>query len=196
MKAAKNAWLGAAVVLMLCPAAVFAQQSSQSSPAQAKPQPAANTDQKAKPAAAKSAKVWTDDDISSLRTPEDIYLDQQARAAQDAAAANPSQPAPAAKKQIGAPPVLSNPKTVDDADKMIAWEQRDVDSQQQYVDKLKQELDNAPADQKDQLQNLLQQRIQILNATRKEMQGIEAQKQQLEKKPAADSNSTGQPQQQ
>ena len=100
MKAAKNAWLGAAVILMLCPAAALAQQSSQSSPAQPKPQPAANTDQKAKPAAAKSAKVWTDDDISSLRTPEDIYLDQQARAAQDAAAANPSQPAPAANSAV------------------------------------------------------------------------------------------------
>ncbi|HEV2289177.1 MAG TPA: hypothetical protein VGR81_09520 [Candidatus Acidoferrales bacterium] len=196
MKAGKNAWLTAAVILVLSPGIAVAQQSSQNSPAQPALQSVASPDQKTKPAAAKPAKVWTDDDITSLRTPEDVYREEQAQAAQAATAAKPSQSAAAKKPQVGAAPALSSPKTVADADKMIAWEQRDIDSQQQYVNKLQDELSKAPASQQDQLQNLLQQRIQILNDTRKEMEGLAAQKQQLEKKAAADSNSSAQPSQQ
>jgi hypothetical protein len=103
---------------------------------------------------------------------------------------------PAASKQAAAAkparhvtaPALSNPKTVDDADKMIAWEKRDVDAQTEYVELLKKQIEEAPQEDKERLKKVLQERIQILADTRSEMETLVDQKKELQKKPAADSN--------
>ncbi|MGH9780373.1 MAG: hypothetical protein ACRD33_01020, partial [Candidatus Acidiferrales bacterium] len=158
------------------------------------PQTPAKQKQEAKPASAKSAKVWTADDLTSLRSPSDTYVEEKQAQAAEAAAASAAKQQAAAKpaKPVAGPPMLSNPKTPDDADKMIAWENRDITSQQEYVEILKKRLETAPADQKEHLQQVLRERIQIVAATQKERDGLAADKQALEKKAAA-TNGAAQP---
>lgn len=197
MNYSRSGLLGAGLMLALCTGSAWAQQASQSSAAPAAQQKA-SPDQKTKPATAKSAKVWTEDDIASVRTPADDFMDQ-ARAQASEAAAAAKQPQRAAAKpaqQAGAPPALSNPKNAEDADKMIAWEQKDVNAQQQFIDQLKQQLDAAPADQKERLQKQLQDHIDNLAVTQKELQAVQTQKDALQKKSAPNGGSAQQPQSQ
>jgi hypothetical protein len=134
----------------------------------------------------KPHKVWTDDDLGTIRSRGDITV---------AAAQNPTIPAtvdanqspaapakPSVAAQPAGKPALSNPKTAEEADGMIAWEQRDIDSQQEYVDRVQEQLDQAPADQKEHFQKLLAERQQILADVRREQQQLIAQKKQLQKK--------------
>jgi len=136
--------------------------------------------------AAKARKVWSNDDLTSLHSPADVYLEK--KEAQDEAAAKQaadSQQPSAAKPVSPSPaPLLSNPKTVEDADRMIAWEKRDIDAQQEYLDRLRKQLEEARAEDKERLQKLIQERTQVVADTRKEMEGLMAQKKGLEKKPA------------
>lgn len=193
MKASKSAWAGA-IILALCPLGVNGQQASQSSTSASNPQTSQKSPEKPKPAA-KSTKVWTEDDISSVRTPADDYMDVE-RAQTAAAAANQPKPAATNSAKPDQPPLLSNPKTVDSADKMIAWEQRDIDSQQEYLQKLQSQLATAPDDQKAHIQAWIDQEIKTIADTKKEQAGLVAQKKDLEKKAAAASDGSKQPQSQ
>lgn len=162
--------------------------------AQAKGQEPAQPAQKEP--AAKARKVWTNDDVGSLRTPADAYLEN--KEAQDEAANRqavaPRRSSAAKPANAAHPPLLSNPKTAEDADRMIAWEQRDIDAQQEFVDRLRQELAEAPADDKQRLQKLIDERIQIIADTRKEKDGLMAQKAGLQKKSAAGKTTNPSPQ--
>ena len=137
--------------------------------------------------------MWTDDEVGSLRSPANAYMDAKYSQA-DAAADSKEASAAVKQKPHVAAPALSNPKTVDDADKMIAWEKRDVDAQTEYVERLKKQIDEAPQEDKERLKKVLQDRIQILADTRGEMETLVQQKKELQKKAAANSNSaTAQP---
>jgi hypothetical protein len=139
-------------------------------------------------AASKPHKVWTDDDLVTIRRRGDITVaaaqNPTMPVSADAAAAAPANPAP---KKSGSDAktgkaVLSNPKTASEADEMIAWEQRDIDSQQEYVDRVQEQLDQAPADQKEHFQKILAERQQILADVRREQQQLIADKKTLQKK--------------
>jgi hypothetical protein len=146
--------------------------------------------------AAPKPKVWTNDNIGTVLSPSDVYVQQQAQkqeeakgAAQEAAEKKTAVASkPAAPKVPLAAPVLSNPKTVESADSMIAWEQRDIDAQQQFVDRLQQELEDAPDSQQQHIRDRIAERTRALESTKKEMQGLQAQKDALEKKAADDKN--------
>jgi hypothetical protein len=166
----------AAAVAVGFAAAAQAQGDSQ------KPAPRAG---RQKPAS-KSRKVWTNDDVSSVRSPADSYVD--AKYTQADGTADSKQPAAAKPAQHAAAPALSNPKTVDDADKMIAWEKRDVDAQTEYVELVKKQIEEAPQEDKERLKKVLQERMQILADTRSEMETLVKQKKELQKKPGANSN--------
>ena len=111
-----SAILASAAALGLS-APAFAQSDSQK-----KTTPAKQT----KPAP-KPHKVWTDEEVGSLRSPADAYAEASER--QNAQAADAQQPGTAnqtstskqAQKGVP-PPTLTNPKSLEDADKMIAWE--------------------------------------------------------------------------
>jgi len=165
---------------------------------------AQNTQAPARDASApKKHKIWTDDEVSTLRTPADDYVEQK-QAAESAAAAAAAAVAEQAKskpksEKIVAPPRLSNPKSPEDADRMIAWENRDVDAQTEYVDKLRTQLEQASPEEREQLEKKLTQRIQIVEDTKKERDALVAQKKELEKKSGSgskpvDSTSTTTPQ--
>jgi hypothetical protein len=144
------------------------------------------TKQPGQKAPSKPHKVWTDDDLGSIRRRGDVTV---------AAAQNPTIPASAEAAPAPTPaatwsstakatgkPALSNPKTAEEADGMIAWEQRDIDSQQEYVDQVREQLEQAPADQKEHFQKILADRQRILADVRREQQQLIAQKKQLQKK--------------
>ena len=175
-----RAILASAAVLGFSSAA-FAQSDSQKKPTPVKQE---------KPAK-KPHKVWTDEEVGSLRTPADAYAEaeqtQAGRAAADQSSATGNQTAALKQAQKGVPPpILTNPKSLEEADKMIAWENRDIAAQEEFLAKLRQQLDEAPADQKERLAKLLQERTQILANTRKELQNLQTKKRELGK-PAAPS---------
>lgn len=149
----------------------------------------------------KKHKVWTDDEVSTLRTPEDNYIQQKQAAESAAAAAAAAEQAKSKPKseKVVAPPRLSNPKSPEDADRMIAWENRDVDAQTEYVDKLRTQLEQASPEDRDKLEKSLAARIQIVEDTKKERDALVTQKKELEKKASpeakpVDSASTSTPQ--
>jgi len=144
----------------------------------------------------KPKKTWTDDDVSALHSPADSYRDQkQAQADETAEDATSVQPTPVSKEPRDKPPLLSDPKSVESADKMIAWEERDIAAQEEFVARLRTQLESAAPEERDHLQSLLIDRQKIIADTRKERDGLLAQKKSLEKKatgtPAKDN--AGQP---
>ena len=133
----------------------------------------------------KAHKVWTEDEVSTLRTPEDNYLEQKQAAeaaANAAAAAQQAKSKPKAEKHVGGPPALSNPKSPDDADRMIAWENRDVDAQQELIDTLRTQVEQAGPENREALEKNLTKHVQMLEGTKKERDALMTQKKELEKK--------------
>ena len=168
----------AATVAVGVSAATRAQGDSQ--------KPARRAEQQKPASKSHSHKVWTNDDVSSVRSPADSYVDAKYTQADGTDGAK--QPAAAKSAKHAAAPALSNPKTVEDADKMIAWEKRDVDAQTEFVERLKRQIEEAPPEDKERLKKVLRERIQILADTRGEMETLVGQKKELQKKPAAESN--------
>ena len=157
-------------------------------PAQQSAQSAARSSS-AKRKTAPQKKVWTDDNIGSVRTPADNYEEKQEAKAEvkDASskqAVAGSQSSGTAQQPKDHPPLLSNPKTVESADQMIAWEDRDIASQTDFIGKLQQELDAAPTSDKPRLQKLIGEKKQILEQTKAERQGLIDQKKGLQQKAA------------
>src|SRR5712671_1624575 len=150
--------------------------------------------------ASKPHKVWTDADLGSMHRSSGVTVAQahpesempKAQGAPDSApAADAKKPESRPALKTG-PDALAHPKTMDDAEKMIAWEQRDIDSQQEFVDRMQDQIEHAPADQKEHLQKVLTERQQTLADTRREQQQLMADKKLLGKKPAGDSSASAQ----
>ena len=171
--------LGCAAVLF-----VAAGTSSLAQDLQNAKSPEATT--KDSPSAPKKHRVWTDDEVSTLRTPADDYVEQKqaadAATATAAAAAEMAKSKSKSEKVVSGPPRLTNPKSPEDADRMIAWENRDVDAQREYVDTLRTQLEQAAPEERERLEQKLTQRIQIVEDTKKERDALVAQKKVLEKK--------------
>ena len=137
--------------------------------------------------ASKTHKVWTEDDLATVRTPADSYAERETAQAQAATAATQQQQIDAAKQTSATPakpsktPPLAHANSVDDADKKIAWEERDIQAQEEFIDRTQRELDQAPSDQREHLQKVIEENQKILADTRKELAGLQEQRKQLEK---------------
>ena len=82
---------------------------------------------------------------------------------------------------------------------MIAWENRDVDAQQELIDKLRTQLGQASPEDRDREEKNLAKQTGILEQIKKERDALTAQKKELEKKADSaakpvDSASTSTPQ--
>jgi peptidoglycan hydrolase CwlO-like protein len=77
---------------------------------------------------------------------------------------------------------LSNPKSPADADRMIAWENRDVDAQQELIDKERTQVEQATPETREALEKDLAKHIKMLENTKKERDALVTQKKELEKK--------------
>lgn len=143
-----------------------------------------------KAAPKKPHKVWTEDNVTSLRTPADNYLDEKNAAVEATAAAAAKQEKTSKPQALSsAPPALSNPKSTADADRMIAWEERDIAAQEENVDRLRTQLQEAPPEDRDRLQKVLMEKVRTVEAVKKERDDLLKQKKSLEKKAAAGANS-------
>jgi hypothetical protein len=146
-----------------------------------------------KAAPAKPHKVWTDDDVTTLRTPADQYADAKASQQEEAAAAAAAAKAkadaaktPAAQPNLpnGVKPAqnaLANPKSTEEADKMIAWENRDVDAQAEYINKIQEQLRTASGPERDHLLAEKARMEGVLAKTQEELKALKTQKADLEK---------------
>jgi len=159
---------------------------------------AGTTPAKQRKAPAKTHKVWTEDDLGTVRRPADAYADKEA--AQTQAATASAQPADTVKQASSSKPdkppktaPLAHANSVDDADKKIAWEERDIQGQEEFIDRIQQELDQAAPDRKEHLQKVIEEHKQILADTRKELEGLKAQRKQLEKPGAPNVTASAQP---
>lgn len=180
----RDAVLISAVVLGLS-SATFAQSDSQKS----------TTPAKHAKTAPKTHKVWTEDDFGSVPQPATAAAQNQtgqADATQQTGAANQTSSSNHTQKGVP-PPTLTNPKSLQEADKMIAWENRDIAAQEEFLDKLKEQISEAPDDQKDRLTKMLEQRKQILANTRNELKNLETKRKDLEKPPAGTQTASAEP---
>lgn len=162
-------------------------------PAQ-QPAQAPQTAPKEQAQAPKKPKVWTDDNINSVRSSSDMYQDQQARekAAQQASA-SPQSPAAAKDATSDARPI-PQAKTAKEADDLIASDKQDLQSQQEYIQQTEKELAAAPDSSKQRLQWRIQARTDIVNRLQRDISALEKQKADLSKTPStANSSSTNQP---
>ena len=149
------------------------------------------TPRKRQKPAAKTHKVWTEDNISAVRTPADMLIEakdsqESDAASKQAAALSETTSSDPAKPARTAP--LASAKSVDDADAKIAWEQRDIQGQRETIDRLQQQLATASPDEREHLQKLIEQHKQYMAETQEEMESLIAQKKALQAKPAAGHN--------
>jgi len=142
-----------------------------------------------KAAPAKPHKVWTDDDVTTLRTPADRYAEAKAAQAEAAAAEAKTKAdaaAPAAQMSLanGVKPAhnaLSDPKSTAEADKMIAWESRDVAAQSDYLSQIQEQLRTASGPERDHLLAEKARMEGIMAQTQQELKTLKTQKAELEK---------------
>ncbi|HLW83546.1 MAG TPA: hypothetical protein VKS20_16020 [Candidatus Acidoferrales bacterium] len=165
------------------PSQSAAPQKQQEKPAPAKAAPA-------KPA----AKVWTDDDLTSLRSPADDYQieQQQEKQAQQAAAQQ------GASKQPAAAVDPSMPKTVQQADSMIADKSRYLTSEQDYLQRLQQKLKDTSVTgiEKERLEWRLKSHTVTTQTLQSQIKQLEADKAALTKKTASGNSNSAPPQSQ
>jgi len=138
---------------MLVPA-LNAQQSAPA-PQPAKPKPPAK-------------RVWTDDDLASIRKPWDTYADEKGRADQGAPAqAKPEEKAAAPQPQR---PVTRDPyivpKTADEAEERITNKRMEIGYQLEAMDPLRQELksETNPAVRQNMLKKLESMSVDLQEA--------------------------------
>ncbi len=147
----------------------------------------AQTKQQKPATAAKTHKVWTEDDISTVRTQADRFIDASDRQRQAATEAATAQEA-SEKQAVSSPakppakkPPLSQAKSVDDAEAKIGWEKRDIQGQEEYIAGLEQRLPSATPEERAHLQQLIATHKQYIVESQKEMQGLEEQKRNFQK---------------
>lgn len=156
-------------------------QQSQSAPAKTAP---------VKPAAKKTV-VWTDDNIGSVRSSADSYQiaqEQQAEAQKNSAKQGASNQTAAADS--------TGPKTIDQADSMIAAKSHDLAGEQDYLKTLQKKVNDPTITgvEKKRLEWRLQSHTATTQTLQSEIKQLQADKDALAKKQAA--NSSSQPQSQ
>ncbi len=170
---------------------------------------AAQSDQGTNPAVAartkpapKSHKVWTNDEVGTLRTLEDEHIEAAQRqkeradeAAKQIAAANATSAETQVKPQEkpALPSKFANAKTATEIGDVIAWEERDIASEQDYLVKIKKELDEAPPADRERLTKLLADKTRVLASTKEELKTFEEKKKSLEKPVIASGDSQSLP---
>jgi hypothetical protein len=175
-------------VARLAIASVIVVISSGAAHAQSEPQKISKTakTQSQKPAPKTTHKVWTEDDMSTVRTQADKVIDasdRQQQVANDAAVAHEAsdkQPAKDAPKPPAKKPPLSQAKSAEDADAKIGWEKRDIQGQEEYIASLEERLASATPEERAHLQQLIELHKQYIVDSRKEMQGLEEQKKEFQ----------------
>lgn len=147
---------------------------------------------KAEPAKPKAKKVWSNEDVTSLRHPADVYEEKKRKQAEEEAAKAKQQSAPgkAAPQSSGekaaSPADAYLPKTVEEAEKRIAEKREEIQFQTEYIERLRDAVANADSDlARAALQKKLDGFIALLNEANAELKTLEGRLQELKAKAEA-----------
>ena len=168
------------------PCLAFGQQP----PPQAPP---ATVKQKAQAPAPKKPVVWTDDNISSVRSSSDLYqMEQGDKSDPQQVSARTAAPA-AAGSQNGRP--VPQVRTAQQADDLIAGDKQKIQSEQDYIQQTEKQLSTAPDSYKPRLQWRIQTHTNIINELQSEISAVQKEKDALAKQgqPSPASSPTAQP---
>jgi hypothetical protein len=160
------------------------QEGSQNGQQAAEPDPVSlpYIDPSARP---KPKKVWTNDEVVSLRTPADIYLDEkEAQQAADAEAA--AKKAELQKEMKDAGITLDLPSTADATQQSIQDREDRIKDFQQRVDILRHDLPDAPADRKEAMHKQLDRFSSEMRRTQLEVRILRDHLKELNKVKAAE----------
>ncbi len=145
------------------------------------PAPAQQKDQKPAP---KPNKVWTNDDFASSLPPADASL--RSKGALSTVGAPANQDAEAKPTQAPPPnapaPNIVNPKSLEEADKMVQQSTVFTNDEAITVARKQKELEEAPEDKKADLQKELEMHKRFLKESRNELKALEDKKKEMEKK--------------
>ena len=105
---------------------------------------------KTDPAKPKAKKVWTNDDVTTLRRPSDDYEEAKRKQAEEAAKAAQAKEK-AAPGEAAVPKPMSReerilPKTLEEAEKRVAGKAYEIGQEQEYIERLRSELAEATTD--------------------------------------------------
>jgi hypothetical protein len=123
----------------------------------------------------KRRKVWTNDDVVSLRSPADNYeLDKEAKQVADAKAAAKEAAIRAAIKSEKEPPLdIKLPATVEETQKMLNDTQDDVQEETVILDKMQKELADTPAEEQPQKQKEIDRLAALLDKSQKDLKALQ-----------------------
>jgi hypothetical protein len=136
----------------------------------------------------KTKKVWTNDDLESVRSPIDQYLlDKEARETEAAA-----QAAADAALSSKVPSDVKMPPTADETQRAIDDTTQDINDQTDALDRLNKELDSAPAEQKAGIQREIDRHTSGVRTSQQELKALQDHLKQLNSKsPGANSANSG-----
>lgn len=192
--------LGAALLLaqLKCDASPTGQEEHQQSQQPPTPPPSPILPPSSQPASEpaplvdqlplKRRKVWTNDEVVSLRTPADDYqVEKEAKEAADAkAAAKEAAIRAALKSEKEPPPDIKLPATPEETEKMLKDTQDDIQEEMVILDKLRKELLDAPTEQQVDKQNEIDRLTASLRPLRRDAKALQDHLQTLRGKSQAE----------
>jgi hypothetical protein len=163
-----------------------AQQTSQAPPQASEPQKTPQpSSQPPDPSAPKQKKVWTNDDMPTLRTPADTYVEE--KEAQEAAAAEAASKRAELEKQIKqAGLTIDLPPTAGETQRLIKSKQERVQELKDHLMVLTQSLPDAPEDLKAANQKQIEEFTGESQRLQMEIKVLQDHLQSLAKTPASE----------
>jgi|HubBroStandDraft_6_1064221.scaffolds.fasta_scaffold82008_2 hypothetical protein len=162
------------------------QQSSQTQPPQ-NSQPQLQQSSPPEKPASKPKKVWTNEDVVSLRTPADTYqAEKEAHAAAEAEAV--AREASQAKLIKDAGLTVKLPATAEETQLMIKTKQGEISEEQAGIERMNNELPSTPEDQKAAVKKEIDRVTADLQKDRVELEVLQNHLQKLKKTTANQSS--------
>ncbi len=190
------AWLALGAAWLVAPRCfvVSASQLQEQQQSQQTPPPPPAPPQNSQPASqqtpqidqlpVKRRKVWTNDDVVSLRTPTDNYLvEKEAREAAEAEAAAKSAAQP--KSIVEAPAEIKLPTSIEETQLLIKNKEQDITDAQTSLVSLNAELATVPEEQKKAKQKEIEIVAAELDRARNELKVLQSHLVELHKPPAS-----------
>jgi hypothetical protein len=155
------------------------QQSSQTQPpSSSQPQPQQSSAPEKPPS--KPKKVWTNEDVVSLRTPADAYqAEKEAQAAADAEAVAKDIAQARLPKDAGS--TIKLPATAEETQHMIQTKQEEISDEKAGIERMNNELPSTPEDQKAAVQKEIDRVTGDLRKNRVELEALQNHLQKLKK---------------
>lgn len=137
---------------------------------------------------AKPAKVWTDDNIGSVRSASDDYIieQQNEKQAEQQAAAKQATDQKAAAADASAPTTWPKPKSIQEADQMISQKQQFLSSEQDTLKQLQSQVNDPTVTgfERTRVEWRLKSHTVTAQQARDAVKQLEDDKKELEKKEA------------